>query len=292
MMPPTVREGASLGVIHEADMFFEGPVWDPVGGNLYFTACRQELILRWDGESVSVWREETGGINGMFLSREGRLLGAQVFGHRVVSLEPGDPASAEIQTLAEDESWNQPNDVCQSPQGDIYFSDPSWSDHSKSAVYRLSRQGEVTRVISDMAVPNGLITSLDGRTLYVGDSHRKHWRAYPIHDDGSVGEGRLFLDPPTEDRSDPDGMTIDERGNLYLSGRGGVWVVSPSGEPLGLIPVPEFCSNVTFGGPEGDQLFLTCRGRVYRLAMNVRGGGADRAVSSDPDRREGDRRQP
>ena len=131
-----------------------------------------------------------------------------------------------------------------------------------------------------MLRPNGCIASRDGRTLYVGDSERKHWRAYELSAAGEVGAGRLFFDPETENRDSPDGMTIDEHGDLYFAGRGGVWVVTPEGTPLGLIPVPEFCSNVTFGGADGKTLYLTCSKKVYQLAMQVR--GAQLAADSSP----------
>jgi gluconolactonase len=91
--------------------------------------------------------------------------------------------------------------------------------------------------------------------------------------DGSVDQGQLkiFFDPPTENMADPDGMCADAEGNLYFAMRGGVWVVSAEGKSLGLIPVPEFSSNVTFGGADGKTLFVTCDKKVYSLAMNVRG---------------------
>lgn len=122
-----------------------------------------------------------------------------------------------------------------------------------------------------MSVPNGLVVSIDGRTLYVADCFHKHWRAYPIASDGAVGPGRVFFDPLTDNRDDPDGMTIDERGNLYLTGRGGIWIVRPDGTLIAFIRTPVFCSNVCFGGPDGRTLFITGKGKVFALPTNVRG---------------------
>ncbi|HID20899.1 MAG TPA: hypothetical protein EYP14_00655, partial [Planctomycetaceae bacterium] len=105
-------------------------------------------------------------------------------------------------------------------------------------------------------------------------SAAKHIRSYPIDPiTGRVNEsrGKVFFAPRTEDRSDPDGMTMDEYGNMYFTGCGGIWVVAPSGRLLGMIPIPEFCSNCTFGGPQGSTLYITCTGRLYRLRMKVRG---------------------
>jgi gluconolactonase len=274
-MPDTIAPGAALVEVYSGEHFFEGPTWDPTTGHLYFTAFAKnnQQVLRLDKPGkATVWLDKTEGINGTFLSNDGRLLGAQAYGHRVVACKIGRDAPGELKTLATDPTWNQPNDVCQTPRGDIYFTDPDFKQRKTSAVYRLDPTGNVTKVINDMPLPNGVLASNDGKTLYVSDSHQKLWRSYPIHPDGTVGPGRVFFDPDTKDRADPDGMTTDEHGNLYLTGRGGIWTVRPTGEPLGFIPVPVFCSNLTFGGPDGKTLYITCKGKVYTLAMRVSGG--------------------
>jgi enterochelin esterase family protein len=285
-IPETVADGAKLEEVYADERFFEGPAWDPAAGKLYFTAfgkdSQQVLRLEEPGK-VHVWMDRSEGVNGTFLSLEGRLLGAQAYGHRLLDLALGGERASDARILLNQPSLHQPNDVCQTIAGDIYFTDPDFKEQKTSAVYRLSRDGKLEKVISDMPLPNGLIASNDAKTLYVGDSHEKLWRAYPIRDDGSVGEGRVFFDPETENRADPDGMTIDERGNLYFSGRGGVWVADPQGKALGLIAVPEFCSNAAFGGSDLKTLFLTCDKKVYRLSMKVRGGAGAGAL--DPDAR-------
>jgi len=273
-LPPTVQADAELVEVYADERFFEGPTWDPGTGKLYFTAFGKDnqQVLRLESlGKVAVFLDNTEGINGMCLAPGGRLLGAQAYGHRVLSYEIGVDGPGERVVLAADPSWNQPNDICRAPSGDMYFTDPDFRERKTSAVYRLSPDGEVRRVVDDMAVPNGLLVSADGGTLYVADSHRKHWRCYPIGEDGALGAGRVFFDPPTRNQADPDGMTSDAQGNLYFAGRGGVWVVHPTGACLGLIPVPEFCSNVTFGGTGGKTLYLTCKGKVHSLAMRVGG---------------------
>lgn len=274
-IPKTVAPGAELVEVYSDPRFFEGPTWDHKTNKLYFTAFAEgnQQIMRLDAPGkATVWLDKTEGVNGTFLSLDGRLLGAQAYGHRVMSYRIGRKGPIRPKILAAENTWNQPNDICQTPNGDIYFTDPDFKNRKTSAVFRLSKRGKVTRVITDMQVPNGLIASNDGKTLYVGDSYLKLWRLYPIRPDGSVGGGALFFDPETEDRNSPDGMSIDEQGNLYLSGRGGVWVVSWECEPLGLIRLPVFCSNVTFGGRDGKTLYMTCSRKVFSLAMNVRGG--------------------
>ncbi len=282
--PPTVADGAGLVEVYADDRFFEGPTWHAASGALYFTAFGgdNQQLLRLDRPGVvSVVADRTEGVNGTYLSRSGTILAAQAYGHRVLEYvipEGGDGvAGTTSRVLLADDSLNQPNDICESVLGDVFFSDPDFAKRERSAVYRLDGDGTAHRVLSDMPVPNGLLTSNDGTRLYVADSHLKHWREYPILRDGSVGPGRVFFDPDVEDRSDPDGMSADREGNLYLTGRGGVWCVDPAGEALGFIPVPEFCSNVTFGGDDGKTLYLTCKGKVYSLRMKVQGAqfGAD-----------------
>lgn len=274
-MPATVAEGAALVSVYHDDRFFEGPAWDPKTKKLYFTAFGKDnqQILRLDGQNkVSVWLDKTEGVNGMYLGNDGRLLGAQAFGHRVVSYGIGADGPSDTKILYDDKTLFQPNDIAQAPNGGLYFSDPDFTKKERSAVYYLSPKGEVKKIIEDMQVTNGVIVSNDGKTLYVADDGPKNWRSYPIQADGTVGPGRVFFEAPTDNANDPDGMSIDEQGNLYLSGRGGVWVADKFGKSLGLIDIPEFCSNVTFGGDDGKTLYLTCSKQVYSLKMKVRGG--------------------
>jgi len=276
-MPATVAEGAKLVSVYSDDRFFEGPAWDTKSGKLYFTAfaATKSQILRLDEPGkVTVWLDDTKGVNGMYLANDGRLVGAQAFGHRILSYAIGEAGPTDTKELVFNEKLHQPNDVAQSPNGDFYFTDPDFNKGETSVVYLLNVKGEVKKVIEDMRITNGLKVSNDGKTLYVADDGPQNWRQYSIQPDGTVGPGRTFFDPPVpmEKRAAPDGMSIDENGRLYLSGSGGVWVVDKFGTSLGLIPIPEFCSNVTFGGQDGKTLYMTCSKQVYALRMNVRGG--------------------
>jgi len=178
----------------------------------------------------------------------------------------------------EGKPYIQPNDVAESPTtGGIYYTDPDFGGKTKSSVFHLDAEGTVRRIITHLKVPNGLEVSNDGKMLVVGDSFEKRIYAYPIQANGTVDQGKasVFFDPDTRDQSDPDGMCTDGEGNFYFTMRGGVWVTSPTGKSLGLIPVPEFCSNVTFGGKDGKTLYMTCSKKVYSLAMNVKGFQVD-----------------
>lgn len=280
-LPPTVADGAKLNIVYEADSFFEGPAWDPVSGKLYFTSFRKDQnqqILRLDAPGqVFVWMDQTQGVNGMRLSRAaGRLLGAQAYGHNLLSMKIGAAGPEDVKRLSsnfEGETYNQPNDLAEAPDGGIYYTDPDFKGKTRSAVYHLNPEGRVRRIITHLKIPNGILVSPDGKTLYVADSFEKRIYSYPILTDGSVEQGavKVFFDPWTENQNDPDGMCADAEGNLYFAMRGGVWVASPKGSALGLIPVPEFSSNVAFGGKEGRTLFITCQGKVYSMEMKVKG---------------------
>ncbi|HEV2863227.1 MAG TPA: SMP-30/gluconolactonase/LRE family protein [Pyrinomonadaceae bacterium] len=278
--PSTVEPGAKLSVVYEDARFFEGPSWDPATARLYFTAFEKgnEQVLRLDAPGkVTVWMDRTQGVNGTYLSRTGRLLAAQAFGHNLLSMRVGPAGPEDIKSLTsgfEGVPYIQPNDVAESPTtGGVYYTDPNFKGKTRSAVYYLSPDGAVRRVVENLKLPNGVEVSNDGRTLYVGDSFEKRVYSYPILPDGSVDQGqvKIFFDPQTENQNDPDGMTSDAGGNLYFAMRGGVWVVTPEGKSLGLIPVPEFTSNVTFGGDDGRTLYVTCDKRVYALRMSVKG---------------------
>jgi len=273
--PPTVADGARLTEVFADDRTFEGPTFDPKSKKLYFAAAGKDgsQILRLDAPGkASVWLDKSLGVAGTFLALDGRLIGAQSHGHRVTSYALGGDTAQDPKTLYFNEKLHQPNDVCQAPDGDIYFTDPDAKERKASAVYRLGKDGQVAAVVNDMPFPNGLITSPDGKTLYVSDSHLKLWRSYPINADGGVGAGKVFFEAKTDNQAEPDGMTIDATGNLYLTGRGGVWVVKPDGTPLGLIPVAEACTHATFGGDDGQTLYVTAARKVYSLAMKVKGG--------------------
>ena len=273
-------------------VFFEGPCWDRTSNKLYFCAWgNPKQVLRLDAkDTVTVWINDPDdqiGVNGIFYSNTGILLTAQVFAHKLVSYVGGEKPQQK-QVLAYNDKWNQPNDVCQSPAGEIYFSDPQWDDyfsnppkrdgdHSNSAVYCIKKDGSVCKVIDDLPGPNGVIVSNDGKTLYVADSIQSKWWSYPIIEEGVLGQPQVFFELDRTDQYDdfdrPDGSTIDEYGNVYLTGLGGVRIVSPSGKLLKMIPTTEKASNVTFGGADNKTLFITCDGKLYSLQMSVRGGG-------------------
>ncbi|MSR31018.1 MAG: hypothetical protein EXR99_05870 [Gemmataceae bacterium] len=271
--PGTVVKGAKLETEYADDRFFEGPTWDPQSKKLFFTAFGKETqILRLESKGKAMaWADKTEGVNGTFLTREGRLLGAQAFGHRLIAYTLGADKPVGATVLLFQSTLNQPNDVCQAPNGDTYFTDPDFKKREKSGVFLLKPNGTLTKLAIALPTPNGIKVSMDGKTLMVSDSHLKNWHQFPINPGGATGEGKMFFDPKVKDQSEPDGLTLDEKGNWYLTGRGGVWVVNPQGKALGFIPTPTFCSNVAFGGEDGKTLYFTCSKQLLSLAMNTRG---------------------
>jgi len=130
-VPATIVEGAKLVSVYSDDRFFEGPAWDPKTGKLFFTAFgeKNQQILRLDGPGkVAVWLDKTEGVNGMYLANDGRLLGAQAYGHRVLSFAIGPDGPSDTKVLFDDKSLHQPNDIAQSPSGDIFFTDPRFRE--------------------------------------------------------------------------------------------------------------------------------------------------------------------
>lgn len=278
-----VQPGATLQEVYSASgVFFEGATWDPASDKLFFTkrtGTYQILRLESPG-NVYVWQNNAPLTNGMLLSPDGRLLTCdenlyQIRSHRIGASGPED-------TTVICSASDKPNDLCELTNGNIYFTCPTWGSTTYQGVYLRKTDGTVTRVNNGLNQPNGIITSLDETKLYVAESSssdpsKKRWWVFPINSDGTLGTGSVFFKPTDltgMGTTDPDGMTIDEQGNLYFTGLGGVWIVSPTGQELDRIPISLSYqpSNICFGGPENKTLYITCQDKVYSLAMVVHGG--------------------
>lgn len=281
-----IESGATLQTVYtDTSTSFEGPMWDPASGKLFFskrTSTYRTLRLDSPG-SVTLWRNPSATTNGMFLSLEGRMLACDESTKQITSIRIDESGPADIQVLADtsDGFTQMPNDLCQLANGNIYFTTPSWNygvTPAQQGTWLLEPDGTVTKVNDTINQPNGIISSLDDTKLYISEASTtaslQRWWIFDINPDGSLSNGSIFFDPtnPPDTGNVPDGMTIDELGNLYFSGLGGVWIVSPTGEQLDFIDTPTAVLNVTFGGPNGKTLYMTCYDYVYSLAMNIRGG--------------------
>lgn len=273
-----VAPGATLQVVYSnTGKFFEGVTWDFASGKLFFTNMTSKQILRLDAvNSAYVWMNTGTLTNGTFLGIDGRLLTADNSLKKVRSHRIGASGAEDTQNLC---STSDPaNDLCQLTNGNIYITCQN-GNSTNQGVYLL-KNGTLTKVNNNSIIqPNGVIASLDETKLYVSesstaDNSKKRWWVFPINPDGTLGTGYIFFQPsnPMVNNRDPDGMTIDERGNLYLTGLGGLYIVSPTGVELMRISIALQSNNLVFGGPEYKTLYIACQDKIYSLEMAVHGG--------------------
>ena len=270
-----IKSKATLTKVAEIFSFTEGPIADK-SGNVYFTDQPSNLIYVWYAESnsIDVFKENAGRANGLYFDTDGSLLAAAYQNNELWSID----SNKQITVLFEDfegKKLNGPNDIWVAPNGGIYFTDPYYQrdwwtrtepDIKEQRLYYLSPDRSKLSIAADTFVkPNGLIGTADGKTLYVADIGDSKTYSFTINKDGSLSDQTLIIEEGS------DGMTLDERGNIYLTGDG-VKIFSPKGELLEHIKVPEnWTANVTFGGTDFKTLFITAMDAVYTLQMNVRG---------------------
>jgi gluconolactonase len=264
--------------------FTEGPVWHPVDHFLLFSDMPGDVRRRWDpqGGVVEV-RRPSNKCNGMTYDADRNLIVCEHATSLVVR-ERADGTREVLASHFEGKELNSPNDVCVRSDGSIYFSDPYYGRVPVSGVerprelgfqgvYRLAPDGSLTLAVDRdlFGQPNGLCFSPDEKLLYVNDSEKKLIRAFNVAPDGSLSGERLFASEiqSSSQHGGPDGMKCDERGNVWVTGPGGVWIYASSGELIGKLHVPEVVANLAWGGPELRTLFLTATHSVYRLTTKV-----------------------
>ena len=264
--------------------FTEGPAWHP-DGKLLLSDIPANTIYQWEGRKYRIFRQPSNHSNGLLVEPGGTVLVCE-HGTRSLSRIRNN---GERQVLAESfrgKRLNSPNDLCKSPDGSIYFTDPPWGlpgrneDSAKeipfNGVYRL-KNGEVSLVDSTLSWPNGIALSPDARFLYVAnleilqvngeDQYQVFWMRYRLGSNGLPEEKSIFFTAPdTELPGGPDGMKVDSKGNLFLTGPGGILVVNPQGEHLGTIGIPIPATNLAFG-PREKTLYVTARSTVVRINL-------------------------
>ncbi|MEM9235987.1 MAG: SMP-30/gluconolactonase/LRE family protein [Verrucomicrobiota bacterium] len=267
----------------------EGPVWDAKDQQLLFSDVPRNTIYAWrEGESEArEWMKPSGftgvdskgrsaGSNGLAIDAKGRLVLCEHGDRRVAVLTP-EGGKLTLADHFEGKRFNSPNDLTIHSNGDIYFTDPPYGLANQEVgreldffgVYRLATDGSVTLLVRDLERPNGIALSPDEKTLYVAQSHRPLpvIMAYPVQDDGSVGEGRVFFDTRgLEGPGLPDGMKVRSDGTVFATGPGGLLIISPEGKLLGRILCGRSTANVAFG-PDESSLFLTADDRVLKVAL-------------------------
>lgn len=281
---------APIEQIASGFQFTEGPVWHSRDRTLIFSDVRGGTMYRWtEAGGAGVFRQPSGGGNGNTYDAAGRLITCEHNNRRVsrTSLD------GNVETVAgqyEGKRLNSPNDVICTRDGDIIFTDPPYGLRQPdgtflpgevpfNGVFRVSaRTGALTLLVDDFDRPNGLVLSSDESRLLIADTAREHVRVFDVGPDGKLANGRVFVDRFSERAGSatparPDGMKLDSRGNLYVAANTaeGVWVVSPQGELLGEIGLPETPANLAWGGDDWRTLFVTATTSVYRIQMKVAG---------------------
>lgn len=255
--------------------FVEGPVWHK-GGYWLFSDIPANRINKISPQgTLETYREPSGNSNGLTMDCAGRLLACE-HGNRRVSISAIGDAEEVLVDSYDGKHLNSPNDVVVHSSGAVYFTDPPYGikpeemEQAHAGVYRIDPGGGIKLLVDDFEKPNGLAFSPDESVLYIDDSHHQHIIAFDVAADGSLHNGRAFADLSFDGDGVPDGMKVDEDGNVYTTNSLGIWVHDAKGEFLGLLSVPEVPANCAWG-EDGQTLFITARTSVYRVRMHVRG---------------------
>ena len=296
-----VPAGAKIEKLAGGFLFTEGPIWVPRNeeseGYLLFSDPNNNVIYRWtqDGQ-LSIFMTKSGyrgmdigeygqpGSNGLTLDRQRRLTINQHGNRRVVRMEK----NGQLTVLAdhyEGKRLNSPNDLVYKSDGALYFTDPPFGlpkffdDPRKelpySGVFRVSPDGKSVQLLTkELSGPNGLAFSPDEKYFYVDnwDDKKKIIMRYEVNADGTLSKGKVFFDMTSAEGEDAlDGLKIDQKGNLYVSGPGGLWIISPEGKHLGTIAGPEHPHNFAWGDDDGKTLYLCAKTGLYRIRLSVPG---------------------
>ena len=266
----------------------EGPVWFNDHSTLIWSDIPNRRLLRWiEGHGVSVFRTETNFINGNTRDREGRLVSCEHGGRRVLRTEP-DGSRTVIADGYNGQKLNSPNDVVVKSDGSIWFTDPDYgimsdyegfkSDMEQDGcyVYKVDPESaKIEIVANDFVKPNGLAFSEDEKILYIADSGRSHdpggphhIRAFDVSDANTLSNSRVLCEV---DPGLPDGFRVDIYGNIWTSCQDGVLCFDKNGKALGKIKVPQMVSNLVFGGPRRNRLFITATKSVYAVYVATTG---------------------
>jgi len=253
--------------------FCEGPAAD-ARGNIYFSDGRKDSIHFYQpGRPVSLFVDDSTDANGMMFNGKGELYVCEGAAYRVVAFDVKTKQKRVLASQLGGTHFNEPNDLAIDHQDGFYFSDPNYQHRGQATVmkedaYYCSPEGQITRVSTVCIKPNGVLLSPDDRTLYLADSRGEAIYRYDVLGPGKLANETKWIDGLA---SHPDGMTLDEHGNLYICcGRAGLKVFSPQGEPIGLIELP-YASNCCFGGPDFTTLFVTSADKFLGIPTKVRG---------------------
>jgi gluconolactonase len=291
-----LQPGAVLDQLYTGAVWAEGPVYFPETGTLVFSDIPNNRLLQWgpDGTTRTI-DDDSKYTNGNTRDANGCRISCQHLSNSVVRLERDGSKTVLADTYG-GKRLNSPNDVVVASDGGVWFTDPSYgilSDHEGRArpseqdgcfVFRIDpATGDCKSVCETLIMPNGLAFSPDESVLYVADSSRSHFPganhhvfAFDVLPDGTLRNERRFYEI---EHGVPDGMRVDEFGNLWCSSGRGIEVIDPAGTLISHIPVPETVANLTFGGADGNRIFITATTSLYAIDAAVRGVETLRSAS-------------
>jgi gluconolactonase len=280
LVPP----GTTIERIPVENSFAEGPVWNARDGYLLWTDAFEDRIMKWaPGRGVSTFMQPTGQALALAYDRERRLVATGWSSRTIWRLE-ADGSKTVLASHYQGKKINTPNDLVVRSDGSIYWTDSvgalsiaifSPDDLQQyldsELVFRLSADGsEPTPVADGITAPNGIAFSPDQSILYVNSLPLRHIYAFDVRADGTLANRRLFYEASGEERGGPDGMKVDQEGNIYCTGPGGVHVIDRSGRRLGRIRLT-LPTNMCFGEDDWQTLFVTTRSDVFRFRVSVPG---------------------
>lgn len=290
---------ARIEVLSSGFAWGEGPVWIKEGNYLLFSDVHRNQVIKWtEGVGVEVFLEPSGftglgdyslglGSNGLAIDDQGRLVSCEHGDRRLSVMVFGEGKRTLVDNF-KGKRFNSPNDLAIARTGRIYFTDPTYGlpqredDPTReidfAGVYMLDRDGEVSLITKELRFPNGVELSHDERTLYVAqsDADRPIVMAYSLNDDGTTAAtGKLFFDAKPHSNlgnGNPDGLKVDQSGNLWVTGMGGVMVVDPNGKMIGHLSTGERTANCAWGD-DGSTLYITADMYLCRIETKVKGRG-------------------
>ena len=294
-----IDPSAKIEVIASGFVWTEGPAWNREGGFLVFSDIPRNVVMKWSpDEGVSEYMSPAGytgvvdygaepGSNGLVFDSMGRLTLCE-HGDRRIAVVTKDGGKMTLADNYKGKRFNSPNDLTYHSNGNLYFTDPIYGlperqdDHRREldfcGVYLRKTDGEVVLLTKDFTRPNGIALSPDEKTLYVAqsDTAAPIWKSYPVQSDGTLGKGKIFYDATKQKQAggvgNPDGMKVDNQGNLWATGPGGLYIFSPKGDLLGRLETGEHASNCTWGD-DGSTLYITIDMYVCRIRTKAKGVG-------------------
>lgn len=264
--------------LHSRFKFTEGPAADS-SGNVYFSDIPDEKIYKVDAAGkLTVFTDKSNHANGLMVSARGELFACEMDG-QIAAWNLETKKRRVVVDKHDGKRFNAPNDLVIDKQGGVYFTDPKFRapdplPQTKLGVYYTSGDGKAQRLVDDLPNPNGVILSPDEKTLYVVPSGQAEMMAYAVESPGKISRGDVFCtlqQPEGKKGTGGDGLTVDAKGNLYITSGLGLQVFSPAGKMLGIIAFPEQPANVTFGGRDNKTLYVTARTSLYTVPMEIAG---------------------